>query len=264
VKTKTKNESLLLEGDCLDILPTIKKHSVDIIAFSPPYNLAIKYNTYKDKLPNERYLIWMDKVALALKRVLKADGSLFLNVGATNVKPWISHDIAQVFRTHFVLQNHIVWVKSISVGEDTFGHFKPVNSKRYMNHTNEDIFHFTSSGSVEIDRLAVGVPYKDKSNIARRGHAQDRRCGGNSWYIPYEHVNSKAEKFNHPAGYPVELASRCIKLHGNLSSNIVVLDPFMGTGTTLLAAQQLGCKGIGIEIDPTYIKTAKKRLGLDD
>jgi site-specific DNA-methyltransferase (adenine-specific) len=108
------------------------------------------------------------------------------------------------------------------------------------------------------------VPYKDKSNIARRGHAQDRRCGGNSWYIPYEHVNSKAEKFNHPAGYPVELASRCTKLHGNLSSNIVVLDPFMGTGTTLLAAQQLGCKGIGIEIDPTYIKTAKKRLGLDD
>src|SRR6185437_9118017 len=100
---------------------------------------------------------------------------------------------------------------------------------------------------VPIDRLAIGVPFKDKSNIARRGHAQDKRCAGNVWYIPYETVKSKAQKFNRPAGFPVELPERCIRLTGRDKG--VVLDPFLGTGTTLVAAERLGWEGIGIDID---------------
>jgi site-specific DNA-methyltransferase (adenine-specific) len=149
-------------------------------------------------------------------------------------------------------------VKSISIQDDTVGHFKPINSKRFLNNNHESIFHFTLDGKVPIDRLAVGVPYKDKTNIARRGHQQDKRCAGNVWYIPYETVQSKTEKFNHPAGFPVALPERCIRLTGH--DNGVVLDPFMGTGSTLVAAERCGWQGIGIDVDQQYADTAIQRL----
>jgi site-specific DNA-methyltransferase (adenine-specific) len=79
------------------------------------------------------------------------------------------------------------------------------------------------------------------------------------WFIPYDTVQSKAEKFDHPAGFPVELPARCIKLHG-LRPDLMVLDPFLGTGTTLVAAQALGCRSIGIEIDRKYVEIAMQRL----
>jgi site-specific DNA-methyltransferase (adenine-specific) len=111
---------------------------------------------------------------------------------------------------------------------------------------------------VVLDRLAIGVPYKDKSNIARRGHPRDLRCRGNTWFIPYETVQSKEEKFHHPGTFPVDLPRWCIRLHGRRPA--VVLDPFMGTGTTLVAADREGVRGIGIEIDPAYVAIARERL----
>ena len=106
--------------------------------------------------------------------------------------------------------------------------------------------------------MSVGVPFKDKSNIARRGHAQDRRCRGDTWFIPYPTVRSKAQKFSHPGTFPPDLPRWCIRLHGKPGA--VVLDPFMGTGTTLVAAGLEGASGIGIELDAAYVATARARL----
>jgi site-specific DNA-methyltransferase (adenine-specific) len=102
------------------------------------------------------------------------------------------------------------------------------------------------------------VPFKDKSNIARRGHAQDLRCRGNTWFIPYDTVQSKAERYHHPSTFPVALPRWCIRLHGR--PDAVVLDPFMGTGTTMVAAQLEGVSGIGIDIDASYVAVAQQRL----
>lgn len=254
----SENRQTVLVGDCLEHLANIPNGSVDVIVTSPPYNLGIAYKTYVDSLPRHEYLLWLKKVSNQLQRVLSPDGSFFLNAGSTNVDPWLVMDIANVFRMDFRLQNHIVWVKSISIQQDTVGHFKPINSKRFLNQNHEAIFHFTLSGKVGIDRLAIGVPFKDKSNITRRKHAADRRCAGNIWYIPYGTVQSRKGKFDHPASYPLELPLRCLRMHGK--EDALVLDPFMGSGTTLLAAQQLGHRGIGIELDPDYAATAMQRL----
>lgn len=226
---------------------------------SPPYNIGINYGAYKDNKPYKQYLKWMDKLAKELYRVLKKNGSIFLNMSGTSVNPWIAYDVAQVFRQTFILQNNIIWVKSISIREDTHGHFKPINSHRYLNHNHESLFHFTKTGNVSIDRLSIGVPFKDKSNLTRRGSntRPDKRCAGDIWFTPYKTVNSKAQKFNHPAGFPEELVARCIQFHGKAGK---VLDPFVGTGTTLVIAEQMGYKGIGFDIDKNYIRTAKKRI----
>lgn len=245
-------------GDCENVLLDLPVESVDIVVTSPPYNIGVAYKSYDDRKPRQEYLEWLRRIAVELSRVMKSDGSFFINVGSTNSDPWVAIDVANVFRELFVLQNNFTWVKSISIGDDSVGHFKPIAGKRFLNHNHESVFHFTKTGSVELDRLAIGVPFKDKTNIARWGHDRDKRCAGNVWFIPYKTVRSKTQKFGHPAGFPVELPERCIRLHGR--ENGTVLDPFLGAGSTLVAARNLGCKGIGIEIDHHYAKTAVERL----
>src|SRR4051812_12705222 len=201
----------------------------------------------------------MVEVAAALRRVMRPDGSFFLNIAGSSSAPWIPFELLVRLRPLFVLQNHIAWVKSIALPSDSVGHFKPVPGERFLHRNHEHIFHLTQHGAVRLDRLSVGVPFKDKSNIARRGHAQDLRCRGDTWFIPYPTVQNKAQKFRHPGTFPVDLPRWCIRLHGKPGA--VVLDPFMGTGTTLVAAALEGARGIGIDIDESYVATARERLG---
>ena len=257
-KWKIGNQTVQ-QGDCLKLLQALPNETIDIVVTSPPYNIGLAYHTYSDNMPRQEYLDWLTEVGKQIFRVMTDNGSFFLNVGGTNTDPWIVMDVANAFRKVFALQNHITWVKSVSIGDDTVGHFKPINSRRFLNNNHEAIFHFTKHGAVPLDRLAVGVPYKDKSNISRWDHAKtDRRCAGNTWFIPYETVQSKTQKFDHPAGFPVGLPDRCIRLHGNTDS--VVLDPFLGAGTTLFAAESLGITGIGFELDTRYALAAVDRL----
>ena len=251
----------LLLGDCLDLLPTIKPESIDVIVTSPPYDLGLAYRSYHDKRGEADYLDWMIAVATALRRILRPDGSFFLNISGSPRSPWLPFELITRLRPLFVLQNHITWIKSISIGDDTVGHFKPVSGQRFLHQGHEHIFHLTLDGQVKLDRMALGVPYKDKSNIARRGHAADLRCRGNTWFIPYPTVQARAEKFHHPGTFPVDLPRWCIRLHGRPKP--VVLDPFMGTGTTLVAAFREGGEGIGIELDETYVEIARARLAAE-
>ncbi len=248
----------LWTGDCLDVLDTFAADSFDVVVTSPPYNLSLAYLSYDDKRPEQDYLGWMVRVAEAVRRVLRPEGSFFLNVSGSNSQPWLPFELIVRLRDIFVLQNHIAWIKSITTADDSVGHFKPLAGSRFLNHNHEHIFHLTQNGDVKLDRLAIGVPFKDKSNIARRGHARDARCRGNTWFIPYRTVQSRTEKYNHPGTFPLDLPRWCIRLHGKPEA--AVLDPFMGTGTTLVAAALEGAQGNGIELDPAYVAIATARL----
>ncbi len=248
----------LIRGDCLSILPTLEAETVDVVVTSPPYNIGISYRGYDDRRAEDEYLDWLIQIARELRRVMKADGSFFLNISGSSSAPWLPFELIVRLRPLFVLQNHIVWIKSIATKGDAVGHFKPVGGQRFLHHNHEHLFHLTLSGDVKLDRLAIGVPFKDKSNIARRGHAKDLRCRGNTWFIPYDTVQSKAAKFHHPSTFPVALPRWCIRLHGR--QDALVLDPFMGTGTTVVAAELEGARGIGIDLDPAYVAIAQARL----
>jgi site-specific DNA-methyltransferase (adenine-specific) len=249
---------ILWHGDCRRILPTLPAASVDVVVTSPPYNLDLAYSQYDDALAEPAYLDVLTGVATEVRRVMKPDASFFLNISGSNSRPWLPFELIVRLRPLFVLQNHITWIKSIATGNDSVGHFKPLAGRRFLNHNHEHIFHLTLRGDVQLDRLAIGVPFKDKSNIARRGHAQDSRCRGNTWFIPYRTVQSRSEKYNHPGTFPVDLPRWCIRLHGR--PHAVVLDPFAGTGTTLVAAMLENAVGMGIELDANYIATIIDRL----
>jgi site-specific DNA-methyltransferase (adenine-specific) len=246
-------------GDCLAVMGVMPSESIDVVVTSPPYNIGKEYGAYNDNMPHSDYLNRMRAVAEAISRILKHDGSLFLNVGSTSRQPWRSAEVAQQFSVVFKLQNNITWVKSVSIGRRSYGHYRPIDSDRFLSNSTEQIYHFTKSGNVKLDRLAIGVPYVDESNVRRFNRSSNLRCAGNAWFIPYETVHSKEGKFNHPAPFPVALPERCIKLHG-LKKNPIVLDPFMGIGSTLVACQNLGIRGIGIEIDAAYANTTLSRL----
>jgi site-specific DNA-methyltransferase (adenine-specific) len=103
------------DGDCLKELPSVESGSVDIVVTSPPYNLEINYSTYRDDLPREQYLEWCNAWATEIARVLKENGSFFLNIGATPANPLLPHQLVLRLQTLFRLQNTIHWIKSITV-----------------------------------------------------------------------------------------------------------------------------------------------------
>jgi len=110
---RTRNEFYL--ADCLDVFKQLEPHSVDVIVTSPPYNIGIQYSRYQDALTPAEYLEWTDTWVAAATRVLKPEGSLFLNLGAKPTDPWTAMDVAQVARQHLQLQNTIHWIKSIAI-----------------------------------------------------------------------------------------------------------------------------------------------------
>ena len=255
-------------ADCLEVMAALPEGSVSSIVTSPPYNLGIRYRSYEDSLPRAQYLEWSGAWIGAAKRALDPAGSLFLNVGAKPTDPWTAFDVAQAARPHLELQNTIHWVKSIAIdklasngnGATSVGHYKPINSDRFLNDCHEFVFHFTPGGRTPLDRKSIGVPYQDASNIARWHAAGDnRRCRGNTWFIPYQTIQSRDKDRPHPATFPPRLPEYCFKLHG-LSRVKLAMDPFLGLGSSAVAAAQLGIDFIGIEIDAHYLKEAISRV----
>jgi site-specific DNA-methyltransferase (adenine-specific) len=257
----------LVHGDCLIQMGELPAESIDVVVTSPPYNLGIKYSKYDDTKARDEYLRWTVDWCRQVRRVLRDDGSFFLNVGAAPSNPMFPHEVVLALRELFVLQNTFHWIKSITVetrdGEEiSVGHFKPINSQRFVTDCHEYVFHLTKRGDVPLERLAVGVTYADKSNIARWGHTggRDKRCRGNNWFVPYETIKNRADQRPHPATFPIQLAERCIRIHGR-NPELSVLDPFLGIGNAAIAAHQCGVKQFtGIEIDEQYLGVAIDRV----
>ena len=258
-------------ADSIAILQALAPGSVSAIVTSPPYNLGIRYRTYDDSLPKSRYLSWTGRWIAAAARSLATSGSLFLNVGGKPTDPWAALDIAQAARRHLTLQNTIHWIKSIAIDRASagagasldadlaVGHYKPINSDRFVNDCHEFIFHFTPTGRTPLERRAIGVPYQDASNIARwRTGGSNRRCRGNTWFIPYDTIQSRDKERPHPATFPPKVPEYCLRLHG-VSRLSTVVDPFLGLGSSAVAAAQLGVDFIGVEIDEHYLKEAVER-----
>lgn len=263
----------LYRTDCVEGMRSLlPSGSVSVAVTSPPYNIGVRYSTYADTRPRDEYLMWIEEICQEVKRVLEPDGSFFLNVGHRPGDPYLAWDVAARLRPFFVLQNVIHWVKSIAIekaavgdypgilGDVAVGHYKPITSPRFLHDCHEYIFHFTKTGRVSLDRLAVGVPYQDKSNIGRwKAATHDKRCRGNTWFIPYETIHSRAGQRPHPSTFPARLPEMCIRLHG-VSQTRLVMDPFLGIGSTALACLRLGVPCIGFEVDADYLNWARDRL----
>ena len=126
---------------------------MDVVVTSPPYNIKMNYGEYEDNLSECAYLQFIREVVIEIYRVLKDDGSFFLNIGsqASNkeLEFRLIHNIITPYNVSgnptevFQLQNHVTWVKSIAFEDDARGHYKPINSPRFLSGLHESVYHLT-------------------------------------------------------------------------------------------------------------------------
>lgn len=228
----------IILGDSREILKTIPDGSVDLIITSPPYKDVDYYNP-----------VLISTVFDQCYRVLKENSLFFLNFGhlaEDKFRPFKTCQLA--INIGFKLNDTITWVKN---------HYKPIQGERRLNNLTEFIFILYKGKMPKLNRLAVGIPYVDKSNAKRFNGGQDLHCAGNVWYIDYPTITRSDQKL-HNDRFPLELPERCIKLCGYPVET--VLDPYCGSGTVGVVCQKLHKSFIGIEINEEHVKTSNDRI----
>ena len=245
---------VLFEGDCLNLLKQIPDGTVKLVVTSPPYNLGKEYET---RLDLNKYLDQQKEIITECVRVLNREGSICWQVGNyVNNGEIIPLDIVlyPVFASLGLhLRNRIVW---------EFGHGLHA-SKRFSGRY-EVILWFTKSNNYtfNLDPIRVPQKYPQKKHFKgpKKGELSGNPLGKNPsdiWDVPNVKANH-VEKTIHPCQFPVELIERLVLSMTN--ENDWVLDPFMGVGSTAIAALIHNRKAVGAEIKPEYISIAKDRI----
>lgn len=276
-KNKNLSTNLVLQGDCLKLLKTTPSESIDLIYLDPPF-FTQKNHNLKNKSGNKSYGFsdkWLSRdeyiqyLALRLfecKRVLKNTGSLFLHCDKT-ASHYLKICLDQVFGFEN-FQSEIIW-----------SYRRWSNSKKGLLNNHQVILFFSKSENFKFNKIydeyspTTNVEqivqlrardsrnktvYKlDKSGKPVLSHQKKGVPLGDVWEIPF--LNPKAnERVNYPTQKPILLLEKIIKLVTQPGD--MVLDPFCGSGTTLVAAQLLNRKFIGFDLNKKAISLAKKRL----
>jgi adenine-specific DNA-methyltransferase len=245
---------VLYEGDCLDLLSQIPDGFAKLVVTSPPYNLG---KPYESRLDLDEYLTQQKKVIEECVRVLDSRGSVCWQVGNYVANGQIIpldivlYPIFAALGLH--LRNRIVW---------HFGH--GLHASRRFSGRYEVILWFTKSNdyTFNLDSIRVPQKYPQKKYFKgpKRGELSGNPLGKNPsdiWEIPNVKSNH-VEKTIHPCQFPVELIERLVL--SMTDEGDWVLDPFIGVGTTAIAALMHSRKAIGAEIMPEYVKIAKERI----
>ena len=249
-----KNNQQILIGDCRQKLKEIKKETVSLAVTSPPYNINKKYGKYNDNVSLDEWKELIKEVFLLTHKCLKKDGSFFLNISPVpekKTKEIIPLDAICYFlgkETGFYLRNSIIW------------HFNNMQncSKRLSGRWEKILWFVKDIDNYVFNLEDIRIPYITKND--KRLNPNGGRNPTDVWY--FDRVNNMTKnKLNIadiPTMYPKPMIERIIKMSSKKGD--IILDPFVGSGTTLIVAETLNRKGIGIDIDMKYKKIIEKRL----
>ena len=257
---------VLYQGDVSDFVSTIPDKSVSLIITSPPYNLG---KDYEDRVSIEEYLHSQEQVISQLIRILSDEGSIcwqvgnFVEKGEVYPLDILYYSLFKKFNLH--LRNRIIWY---------FRHGLHA-SKRFSGRY-ETILWFTKSNTYTFNLDSVRVPSKYPGKRHFKGPNLGKPSGNPNgknpsdiweivaqdweialWDIPNVKSNHP-EKTTHPCQYPIELVERCVLALTNEGD--WVFDPYVGVGTSLIAANIHNRRAAGSEKETSYIKIAHERL----
>jgi len=221
--------------------------AVQLIVTSPPYNVGKAYQSHHDQMALDEYLAYLDEVWRECQRVLCRGGRLAVNVASTWRQPYLPlhADIARrLIALGFLMRGEIIWDKGPSVGVSTaWGSFA-----RPSNPTLRDVHEYILVFSKETLKLECGGR---ESGIANLDFVEWTKS---IWRFDTE----SPKRVGHPAPFPEELPRRLILLYTGVGDT--VLDPFLGSGTTAVAAKRLGRHYVGYDISEEYCQIARQRL----
>jgi DNA modification methylase len=219
--------------------------SVHLMVTSPPYNVG---KDYDEDLSLEDYLAFLQRVWMETRRVLVPGGRMCINVANLGRKPYIplhAFVAEQAIALGFLMRGEIIWNKAASASPSTaWGSWKSASNPT-LRDVHEYILVFCK------DTFKRQNPAKRENTISRDEFLEYNKSVWNFAAEP-------ARKIGHPAPFPVELPRRLIQLY--TFENEIVLDPFMGSGQTAIAATKSGRHYAGYEVDQTYVALANQRI----
>lgn len=252
-----KNDLVYIDfGDCRNLLKNVEDGTITIAVTSPPYNIGKPYGIYKDKIPIDEWKQLIEETTREIYRVLKPNGSFFLNLSPVPFGsdkeilplPYVGYNIMK--SVGFKIRNIITW---------TFNNMQ--NCTHRLSGRYENIIWGVKDLNNYIFNLDdIRIPYLSQN---------DKRLAGGKGRNPtdvwhFNSVNNMTKKslgLTHPTVYPVEMIERIIKMSSNKGD--IVLDTFLGSGTTAVAALRLGRKAVGFELDSSYEEEILKRITME-
>ena len=237
----------IIEGDAIEVMKSISSDSIDVTFADPPFNLNKSYESYEDDKETKDYLNWCKDWLVQMVRITKPTGSILVH----NIPKWLTY-FAPYLNEMAHFRHWIAW--------DAMG--APLGKTLLPNHYGTLWY----------------VKSKDfKFYDIRMPHSRCRECeailkdyGGKKelihpfgtlvsdmWTDIYR-IRHKKRRDEHPCQLPIHLLERLILM--TTDEGDIVLDPFIGTGTTAIAAKRLGRKFIGIDIDPEYVTISREKL----
>ncbi|MBI5872187.1 site-specific DNA-methyltransferase [archaeon] len=240
------NEKIQILQDNFITTNLIPNSTVDLIVTSPPYNLDIHYNSHKDNLSYEGYLEFTKKWLRKAYEVTKDTGRLCLNIPLDKNKGGqqsVYSDILHIAKgVGWKYHSTIIWNEGNISRRTAWGSWKSASAPYVI-------------APVEV----IVILYKNNWKRSQKGESTVTNNEFIEWTNGlWTFSGESKKKIGHPAPFPIELPKRCIKLFSY--KNDVVLDPFLGSGTTLISCIQEGRQGIGVEFDKDYCDIAKTRL----
>ena len=266
------------EGDCLELIPQLPDESVNIVVTSPPYwGQRHSEGIGIEKDPRD-YLRFLTKAFVEVLPKLRPEGLLWINMGDAYNTPVNWNQKAWKFST--------LGAKKQGFSEDNSAYTKPRAQRKAFIDKDETWLQYGNLLALpyrliialcEAGYLFRGEVIWRKKNAMPEGRCRRPHRQHESIYLltkserhgfrvtppiksVWEFANEKIDGLKHFSRFPKELPIRCIKAYGTCGEDVVVLDPFSGSGTTGIAALTLGCSYIGFEVDPEQVQASNKRL----
>ncbi|MEM5801000.1 MAG: site-specific DNA-methyltransferase [Candidatus Aenigmatarchaeota archaeon] len=236
----------IYHNDFLQVDLSEYREKVNLLVTSPPYNVSIKYGSFDDSLDYDTYLEftakWLEKAFL----LMADDGRICVNIpldkNKNGIKPVYADFVKIAQDVGFKYQCTIVWNEQNISKRTAWGSWLSATAPYVI-------------APVEV----IVVMYKKQWKRLSKGESTISREEFISWTNGmWNFSGENRKKIGHPSPFPLELPRRCIRLFS--FKNDLVLDPFLGSGTTLIAAFKEGRQAIGVEIDKSYIEIAVKRI----
>lgn len=241
-----RGDNRILNEDILSAR-AVRSASVDLVITSPPYNVDIPYNSHNDRGSYEEYLDFSRRWVRRCHKVLRNDGRFCLNIPLDKNKGGqqsVGADLTTIAKDEgFSYHSTIIWNEGNISRRTAWGSWLSASAPYVI-------------APVELIVVLYKNTWKKTSGSRLSDITRDEFMTWTNGLWTFN--GERKSRIGHPAPFPVELPLRCMKLFSFVGDT--VLDPFMGSGSTLVAASRCNRKGIGIEIDPRYCALASERI----